>query len=406
MGNIKEVIFSRFRNYIEVFLLLLVIALISIIVLILDTPEWVNTLANSTLGAVIGASLVDLACAIASGKEAEDDMRKGILETLCPARNKGEKPRLYTLYKKPAVEPLLKECLLSYCADEKLSTGYFSYIANSCRHIKKNEKYNVFVEKRDSGELWLEQKLKHTSVYIPDFDKPSYIQMYFIFKDRADRTDHKGHLDEIMNDKSYFFREDLTDDTFVQELIDDLLAAEPHGRDEFNNAALSKLGFSVDLFKDEFSNNPLQIANEDYMIELDSVDCIVNGVREKIYYGLKIKAYIPSEYVKPCDQFYEEEGFVQYTACMKTSYRIPSCQNTFYVVYAMPTMNPSFEIRFDMGSSSFARNVDYMTFMSIDQSVGPHDADDGVVRNHGSSLSFSTRRTVFPRSGISFTWDA
>ena len=82
MASIKEIIRDRLRNYAFAIVVLVVVASVSIILLILKLPEgweWVDILANSTLGAVIGAALVDVVCSIADGKEAEEDMRKGIM---------------------------------------------------------------------------------------------------------------------------------------------------------------------------------------------------------------------------------------------------------------------------------------------------------------------------------------
>ena len=393
MASIKEIIAQRFKNYVVVIMMMSIIALVSIIILILDCPTWVDVLANSTLGAVIGASLVDLACSIAAGKEAEDDMRKGIMETLCPENNASGKPELYHLYKREAMESILHQCLSAYCADYKLSAGYLSYIRNSCQNIKRNEKYEVKVYRDKDGVQHIEQSLRHTAIFKPEVGQTPFFKAYFIFKTRSERVDQGGKLDKVMSDKSYFFREDLADDSFVQELLDDYAAAKSVSEEAAKKAVLSKLNFSVDIYRNETCKETVTIQAQDFDIELDE-DC-----------GVKIMTSIPQECVLASDQFFEEDGFVQYTACMKTKYRIPSMQNTFYVVYAVPTIKPYFEIRFYMGSDDFARNVDYMTFMSLDQSVSQLDETDGSVQNHGISLSFASSRTVFPRSGISFTWD-
>ena len=393
MASIKEIIAQRFKNYVLVIMLMSIIALVSIIILILDCPEWVDVLANSTLGAVIGASLVDLACSIAAGKEADDDMRKGIMETLCPENNASGKPELYNLYKREAIEPILHQCLSAYCADYKLSAGYLSYIKNSCRNIKRNERYEVKVYRNDDGVQHLEQSLRHTAIFRPETGQRPVFKAYFIFKTRSERVDQGAKLDNVMSDKSYFFREDLADDSFVQELLDDYAAAKSRNEEEAKKAVLSKLNFSVDIYRNETCKEAVRIQDTEFDIELDE-NC-----------GVKIVACIPQECVLASDQFFEEDGFVQYTACMKTKYRIPSMQNTFYVVYAIPTVKPYFEIKFQMGSDDFARTVDYMTFMSLDQSVDQLEGTDGSVQNHGTSLSFASSRTVFPRSGISFTWD-
>lgn len=391
MAKIKDIIRDRFKNYIIVILLMAVIALGSIVILILDCPEWLDVLANSILGAVIGASLVDLACSIAAGKEAEDDMRKGIMETLCPGKTDVVKPELYSLYKREAIEPILQQCLSAYCAAPQLSSGYLSYIRNSCRHVKRSENYKIEVCRDDNGMQTVSQTLKQTPVFKPEPTERPYFQAYFIFKDRAARTDNKGALDKVMNDKSYFFREDLADDTFVQELLDAKAKAEADGK-SVTDAVLAKLNFSVDIFKNEKTNNPVRVKNEDFLVEFD--EC-----------GVRIKTMIPEDYVVASDQFFDEEGFVQYTACMKTGYRIPACQNTFYVVYAIPTLKSHFSITFNMGVRNFVDKVDYMTFMSIDQSSSHDDEHDGIMLNRGNTFTFDTSRIVFPRSGMSFTWD-
>ncbi len=409
MASIKEIIQDRLRNYAFAIAVLVLIASISIILLILKLPEgweWVDILANSTLGAVIGAALVDIVCSIADGKEAEEDMRKGIMETLCSTPNNNEKPQLYTLYKKQAIEPILQQCLSAYCAAPQLSLGYLSYIKNSCSHLKKRETYRVAVERLDCGTQYIRQSLKHTAIFKPNPGERPYFQVYFIFKDRASLSDHQGALDRVMSDKSYFFREDLTDDGFVNELIEIKKNAEASGK-PWIDAVLSKLDFHVELFKNERTDQSVRIQNTEYQVEFDS-DMIVNpetGEKKENHYGLKIKTYIPEEFVIVSDLFFQEEGFVQYTACMNTKYRIPESQNTFYVVYALPTITSHFSITFDMGVRNFVEKVDYMTFMSIGQSTTHDDEHDGVMEKRGNTFTFNTSRTVFPRSGMSFTWD-
>lgn len=404
MSSIKDIIRNRFRNYVVVILLMAVIALVSIVVLILDCPDWVDVLANSTLGAVIGASLVDLACSVAAGKEADEDMRRGIMETLCPSKSYSGKPELYSIYKKEAIEPILQQCLSAYCADNRLSAGFLSYIKSSCRHMKRNEKYIVEVKRDSKGDAYINQSLRHTAMFNLKQGETAYFQAYFIFEDKASVAIKKGLLDEVMNDKSYFFRESLLDDTFAEELINDFKIAEPKGKMAVNAAVLKKLSFSLDVFSDEYDKTScIGISASDFDVTLDSMKD-KNG--NTVYYGLKIKTNIPLSCVKKCDQFFEEEGFVQFTARMNTEYRIPQTQNTFYVVYAIPSLNPFFEIKFNMGTSTFAKTVDYMTFMSIDNSMNPDNPDDGKVLEHGSALSFRTKSIVFPRSGMAFTWNS
>ena len=409
MASIKEIIRDRLRNYAFAIVVLVVVASVSIILLILKLPEgweWVDILANSTLGAVIGAALVDVVCSIADGKEAEEDMRKGIMETLCSVPDNNEKPQLYTLYKKQAIEPILQQCMTAYCASPQLSLGYLSYIKNSCSNLKKKETYRVTVERMDCGTQYIRQSLKHTAIFRPNIGERPCFQAYFIFKDRASLSDHQGALDKVMSDKSYFFREDLTDDGFVQELIDIKLNAEASG-EPWVEDVLSKLKFTVDLFNNEKTDQPVRIKPAEYQVVFDS-DMVVNpetGKKEENYYGLKIKTLIPDEYVIASDHFFNEEGFVQYTACMNTRYRVPESQNTFYVVYALPTIKSHFSITFDMGIRNFVKKVDYMTFMTIDQSAAHDDEHDGIMEKRGNTFTFNTSRTVFPRSGMSFTWD-
>lgn len=292
MAKIKDIIRDRFRNYLIVILLMIVIALVSIVILILDCPEWMDVLANSVLGAVIGASMVDLACSIAAGKEAEDDLRKGIMETLCPSKTNVGKPELYSLYKREAIEPILQQCLSAYCAAPQLSSGYLSYIRNSCRHIKRSENYKVEVNRDDSGMQTVRQTLKQTPVFKPESTERPYFQAYFIFKDRAAKADSKGVLDKVMSDKSYFFREDLADDDFVQELLDARSKAETEGT-SVNDAVLAKLNFSVDIFRNERNNKPVRVRNEDFLVEFD--DC-----------GVRIKTTIPEDCLVASDLFFEE----------------------------------------------------------------------------------------------------
>lgn len=407
MVSIKDIKFKKFPNYLIAIMLMIIIGLVSIVILAKDCPTWLDVLANSVLGAVIGASIVDIACSIAAGKDAEEDMRKGIMETLCSTPNNNEKPQLYTLYKKQAIEPILQQCLSAYCAAPQLSLGYLSYIKNSCSNLKKRETYKVDVERKDCGTQYIRQSLKHTAIFKPNAGERPYFQAYFIFKDRATLTDHQGALDKVMSDKSYFFREDLTDDGFVKELIDIKLNSEASGK-HWVDAVLSKLDFHVDLFKNERTDQSVRIKNTEYQVEFNS-DIIVDpetGETKENHYGLKIKTYIPEEFVIASDMFFKEEGFVQYTACMNTRYRVPESQNTFYVVYALPTITANFSITFDMGVRNFVEKVDYMTFMSIGQSAAHDDEHDGVMEKRGNTFTFNTSRTVFPRSGISFSWDS
>lgn len=393
-----------------------VLALVCICLIVYDAspghavPECIMTLVNSTLGAVIGIVVVNLVYQWHAEKDLEDDMTQTVVEALSGREPDRRVPRMYELYNKRSIERILKQCLESFCTNGTLANGYLSFIKNSYALIKKDEVYEVEVTREADGRMYIAQELTDTRIFRPADPSCIVHKSYLIFKKGRNVARKSGLLDVIMNDPDYFFRDEVTDGACVDEIVALCRSGKP--RDEITAEVLSYLKYRVDVWQfDRNESVNAFVPLSDFEIRLDTCfeeDRTGKTVTEK-YCGLHIEVRIPREAVSSGAGYYEEEGFRQYRARMSICYSIPSDTNTFYAVYPVPTYKSTFKIQFDIPDFNCKKHLDYMTFLSF-ADVAEEDRrhlldNDGTVRVDRSAISFSTVRTIFPRSGFTFCWD-
>lgn len=414
--NGKDKTRRKWRNYRWAVALCAVLALVCICLIVYDAspehavPAYVMTLVNSTLGAVIGIVAVNLVYQWHAEKDLEDDMTQTVVEALSGREPERRVPRMYELYNKRSIERILRQCLESFCTNGTLANGYLSYIKNSYALIKKDEEYEVEVTREADGRMYIRQELADTRIFRPKDPASVVHKSYLIFKKGRNVARNSGKLDAILSDPTYFFREEMNDAACVDELVALCRSGKP--RAEVTAAVIAYLNYRVDVcLLDERERVASTVPLAGFEIRLDTCmekDRTGKGETEK-YCGLHIEARIPREAVKSGAGYYEEEGFRQYRARMSICYSIPSDTNTFYAVYPVPTYKSTFKIQFDIPDFNCKKHLDYMTFLSFadvaDQDRQSMLDNDGAVRVDRSAISFSTVRTIFPRSGFTFCWD-
>lgn len=407
----------KWRNYRWAIALCALLGLVCVCLIVYDAspghavPGYIMTLVNSTLGAIIGIVVVNLVYQWYAEKDLEDDMTQTIVEALTGREPDRRVPRIYELYNKRSIERILKQCLESYCTNKSLANGYLSYIKNSYKLIKKDEEYEVEVSKDEvNGRMYITQKLRDTRIFLPVNPENIEHKSYLIFKKGHHVAQKCGVLDGIMNDSTYYFREEMTDPACVDKIV--ALYNSGKSREEVTEDVLQYLQYKVEVYRlDHLDRSVKTIPLTQFEIRLDT--CMEDeskgkGKVEK-YCGLYIVAKVPPEAVKPGAGYYEEEGFLQYRAKMNICYSIPADANTFYAVFPVPIYKSEFKIQFDIKNFNCKKHLDYMTFLSF-ADVADEDREtmlqnDGMVQVGRSSSTFSTVRTIFPRSGFTFCWD-
>lgn len=407
----------KWRNYRWAIGLCVILGLVCLCLIIYDAspehavPGYLMTLVNSTLGAIIGIVAVNLVYQWHAEKDLEDDMTQTVLEALSGEDSGRKIPRMYTLYKKSSIERILKQCLESYCTNKTLANAYLSYIRNSYQLIKKDEEYEVEVSKDESdGRMYIMQKLCDTRVFLPEDPKNIWHKSYLIFKKGDNVAQKSGVLDGVLNDSSYYFREELTDPACVGEIV--ALCKSDKSQEEKTKEVLRYLKYKVEVYQLNGLDQLVKtIPLTQFEVRLDTFEEEEGKGKGKVekYCGLFIEAAVPQEAVKPGAGYYEEEGYLQYRAKMNICYSIPADTNTFYAVFPVPTYKSEFKIRFDIKNFNCRKHLDYMTFLSF-ADVKSDDRknmlqNDGTVQVDPSSITFSTVRTIFPRSGFTFCWD-
>lgn len=417
MLDVNDKARRKWRNYRWAIALCVLLALVCVCLIIYDAspenavPGYIMTLVNSTLGAIIGIVVVNLVYQWYAEKDLEDDMTQTILEALAARESGRSVPRLYELYNKHSIERVLQQCLESYCTNKVLANAYLSYIRNSYQLIKKDEEYEVEVSKDDAdGRMYISQELRDTRIFLPDDPKNIRHKSYLIFKKGHNVAQKSGVLDGILNDSTYYFREEMTDAACVDEIV--ALCKSGRSPQEITEEVLHYLKYKVEVYVLDRLDRPVKtIPLTRFEIHLDTFEEEEGKGKGRIekYCGLYIVAEVPREAVKPGVGYYEEEGFLQYRAKMNICYSIPSETNTFYAVFPVPTYKSQFKIKFDIENFNCKKHLDYMTFLSF-ADVADEDRktllqNDGTVQVDRSSISFSTVRTIFPRSGFTFCWD-
>lgn len=408
--NLSHKTRRRLRNYRGTIYLSIILMLTCIILKFMEVPPWIEDFADSIIGAIIGILLVNLMYQWRAEQDLEDDMAQNLIDVLAGQYDSSKQPRLYTLFNKTAIERILTRCIESYCANTYLANCYFNYIKNSYPLIKKDEDYIVTVTKGPDDKMFINQTLKDTRIFLTPMRKENIcIFVYLVLAKGTNVSDDTTALDKILSDNKYFIREELLNPEFVDSLIAAWNDA-PEQKEKSAHAVLDMLGFTAKVLRknDRESETPATFSDSIY---IPNTDIDLDFVRDESgrYHGIRIVAPIPADYISTNNDFYRQEGFIQYTAEVSFKYMAPKGRVTFYAVYASPTIHSGFKIKFKINGFDCNRDVDKMRFISFAEEDIKHGIqqmqDDGKVCTEEKTISFHTQRTIFPRSGISLSWD-
>lgn len=400
--------------------LLVIVVLVSIIgigIVVPILPEGVrdfwDNLFNNILGAAVGAALVDVVIVLISRKTDNMDTQKQLTDILVPEEpEKGKHPPVYYLYRKDQLGTLMKNTLSAYTANDHLAEGYLSYITHSSKSMRINEVYNVKigVAKGDIHPT-IQQDFRHTAVFERFSREPVEVRLFFTFERPENISGDK--LDEVLSDPSYTFREDINS----EDVIEEIEAIAGHTADQDRQVAVSvedkrkildAIGLQIVLYgrEDVSRGSGAVVRPEDYSFYL-----IPYSSDNRKPSGLKVCVPVPEKFVvrekdnvrqnqKDAPSYYAEEHFVSFTSKISLKYRIKENKNSLYFVYSRPAASPKFSLTFlDEGVADTVEMMPFLSFDRQDAAIG-----DGVVDRKGNTFTFWTDRTVFPRSGVAFSW--
>lgn len=366
-----------------------------------EVPEWLMMLVNSIFAAILGVVFVNLFYQWIAEKDNSDDVTQALTEILLgdQAYEKCENdkdvrdivvPKIYNLFRKKSIERILKMGLKAYCANELLAKGNLDYIKNNCKLIKKDEIYTVTIGS-DENRTYIKQSLTDTRIFQKSLENRRYfIKSFLIFKKGNKVGNNEGVLDEKLGDMTFFFREELTEKDFIDQIIEKV---------ERGESVIEFLDYHVFVHKstgrDEWSDERADV------IELKKVKVsLVSAKTRGTYVGLIIETELPKKFVQKSREFYNYDEYKAYRANVQIKYDIPKGENKFHVVYPVPAENPVFNLYFDFAKFNCNRDLEYMTFFSYMD--GPSNKKNYTIFDR--QFTFKVPGIIFPRSGISFYW--
>lgn len=257
-------------------------------------------------------------------------------------------------YNELKIKDITKNCTEVLCGH--FSTDYFKYFESilNIKNIRKDFSNTITVKYNDERSNLIVQTLRYTKI---SRTAPQPLKIYFAYK--------PGALESTMNDNSYFFREELN----YQPFIDRLVASE------------GKTLLEAMKLKVKFNDDPCPIAPEEITVTHDKV---LGGFRIEI-------GNTPSASRTDDGKYYT------YSASVSCCYPAEKV-TTLYFVFPEPTLgNTQVSITFDSRIMEDISRVNNLTMISgSDYTLAP-------IPDH-NMLRFSTHSAIFPRSGIVFYW--
>ena len=401
----RSVLESRTRKaYKMVFLVLILIALLSFIgVLVLNwiskehslfsLDNW-HDLLNNILGAAIGAALVDLYLDFRTKDEKEDEIQKGIVEALCPPDAGTNPPLVSKLFNQQEFEGFLKNGLSAYAKSNALGDAALSYFRENCNLVRRSEVYNIEISPET-----IHQSYRHTGVFcLPKGVRPE-LRIFFIF---ANTKVQRGELDKYLSDSTYAFREEFDDPEFednIAQIAQEVENADKKVRSEKMQALFEAMGLEMIIYQNE-----QQDEEDGYRINYEDIQIkLCKNSRGKAF-GIHIAGTVPEEYIfeekSGPSEYHQGSGFIHFISQVEVSYPAKKGHSLFPIVYSRIAVNPSFTISF----KGFAEpDVKFFPFLSFNTAAAPNH-NDGLVRKTDNVYHFTTTRTIFPRSGVVFSW--
>lgn len=373
-----------------------VMALACIVTLIMNKNEFLTLMAQNVLGAIIGAGLIDIFVEFFTKEQKEEDITDRIMSALCPDKDlNGEMPVIGTLYNRDSISHIMQNSIMAYTGSDYMSKAYKAYISHSFNAIKADENYKVTISEQN-GRYLLCQDLFDRFV-IEDSDTID-IKAFFVL---GECRQNKSQLDKLLSDDSYLFREEISDSAFIEESL------RPKLNDK--DAVLDLLNFSLSIFDKQNNEHKIEKDKIDMELSFDESEdggkiCIGISFCYRLYKKFDLHTSKNKEiYIEKQTPYYSTANHISFLAKFHVKYPISDEQNHFHLVYARPTVAPTFALIFENIHGFVASKVNYLTFLSFDSS--PDKPKDGEVRIHGNAFEFHTDRLILPRSGISFSWN-
>ena len=387
---------SRWRIiYLAVYSTMAVLALLCILAIVLDTGEALKLIAQNTLGAIIGAGIIDIFVEFVTKNQKEEDISERIMNSLCPKEDlQGEMPLLGKLYNRESVSQFMKNSIMAYTGSGLMSKAYASYIDHSFNSVKKDDIYIVTVSEND-GLFHLCQDLKATYIF-EDKDAVD-IKAFFVLQD-PDCKKKESRLDAILSDDSYLFREEICNTDFIRESILPNIGSKA--------GLVESLDFKLSVFDSQGKEHTVPTDAIEVQPLFEGSTCLGFALVYHFYdKHNRATSSNRTRFIRSQDVYNSNAGHVCFTAKFHVKYPIPDSQNHFHLVYARPTVAPSFALVFENINGYSSDKVDFLPFLSFDTTSICDRDKDGKVQVHASSFEFSSSRIILPRSGIAFSWN-
>ena len=394
------------KAYRLIFALLMLIMALSIIgLLIVDhritafgsttTLEFWHDLFGNILGAAVGAAVIDVVMDYTSKDEKEEGIQKSIVTALCPTEPGDEPPMISKLFSRSEFEGFLKNGMAAYGHNNELGAGCFDFFKENYMQMRRHENYKI-----DIYPDKIHQSFRHTAVFSKPEKGVAEVRVFFIFSN----TDVSGgELDRYLSDPTYTFREEFDDPGFEKEvasLAASLEKARKTDRKKCAKVLCDKMQFGLVLYKNEREDRKrgLEIAPEDMQFTL------CRTARGEAF-GLNIVVPVPAAYVfeesSGPSEYHSGSGYIHFITQVDVTYPAKKGHNLFPIVYSRIAVSPSFLVTFKDFASP---DVKWFPFLSFNTGEAP-SSDDGKIVETNNSYHFTTTRTVFPRSGVVFSWN-
>ena len=382
--------------HMAIYAVMVALALACVLIIVLSKSEVMNVLAQNTLGAIIGAGVIDILIESITKNQKEEDLSSRIISALCPEECAAEDmPMIYDLYNKDTVAKFMRNSIKAYTCSNKLSDAYLSYIEHSFHSVKMNENYVVTISNMD-GIFHIDQDLKDTFIFVnkDEIDVKVFIVLGGVSLDKGSES----RLDAILSDKSYIFREEISNVSFVKKKILPYL--------DDKQKLLEAIDFRLSIFNKEDKELDIPPTEIDVEPVLERGVCLGIGICYHLYNKHKHATFKNRDtFILNQNVYSGREAYIRLTTKVHIGYPIPENQNHFHLVYSRPTIAPSFSLIFQNIPDYSPKKVVYLPMLSFDSASVSNKAEDGQVHAHASSFEFSTSRIIFPRSGISFYWN-
>ena len=393
------------KTYRLIFALLLLIMAISIIgLLIIDhqietagsttTLEFWHDLFGNILGAAVGAALVDVVLDFTSKDEKEDGIQKSIVNALCPPDMGSEPPMIAKLFSQSEFEAFLKNGLSAYGRNSATGTGILDYYKENCLQVRRSEVYNIDIYPNK-----IHQNYRHTGVFLRPADRNMELRLFLIF---ANTKVVRGELDKYLSDTTYAYREEFDSPAFEKEIAQkaaEVEAADAKSREQKMRELFEAMELELIIYENE-----QQDEEDGYRVPFDEVSIKLCRNSHGDPFGLHIAAKVPEKYIfdekSGANEYYEGSGYIHFISQVEITYPAKKGHNLFPIVYSRIAVSPSFTVSF----MNFDKiDVKFFPFLSFNTSKAANRYD-GLVRETNKSYHFTTTRTIFPRSGVAFSW--